>query len=223
VEAGRDISDPTRLAYAGMPSTSLLNPNEDDPFTHYTVTTSSIVNTTANSGSVYVLDTVKAGRRWDFTGGWRWDRFNTHYTQGITPASAFNRLDTMPTWRAAVTFKPAQAGSIYFSAGTSFNPSAESLSLSSATANLPPENNRTLEAGTKWDFIRQRLSLRTALFRTEKMNAREPDPNNPLLNVLSGNQRVDGVQVEGSGRVMKNWNLRGSYAYLDAKVTGSQY
>src|SRR6185312_2903797 len=126
-------------------------------------------------------------------------------------------------WRGAVVFKPAQAGSIYFSAGTSFNPSAESLSLSSATANLPPENNRTLEAGTKWDFIRQRLSLRTALFRTEKMNAREPDPNNPLLNVLSGNQRVDGVQVEGSGRVMKNWNLRGSYAYLDAKVTSSVY
>ncbi len=223
VEAGRDISDPTRLAYAGMPTTSLLNPNEDDPFTHYTVTTSSIVNTTANSGAVYMLDTVKVGRRWEFTGGWRWDRFNTHYTQGIAPASAFNRLDTMPTWRAAVVFKPAQAGSIYFSAGTSFNPSAESLSLSSATANLPPESNRTLEAGTKWDFIRERLSLRTAIFRTEKTNAREPDPNNPLLNVLSGNQRVNGVQLEGSGRVMKNWNLRGSYAYLDAKVVSSQY
>lgn len=223
VEAGREISDPTRLAYSGQPGTFLLDPNENDPFTGYTVKVSSIVNTTANSASVYVLDTVKLGKRWDLTGGWRWDRFNTHYTQGVAPASAFNRLDTMPTWRGAIVFKPAQAGSIYFSAGTSFNPSAESLSLSSATANLPPEENRTFEGGTKWDFVRQHLSLRTAIFRTEKTNAREPDPNNPLLNVLSGNQRVSGVQAEGSGRVMRKWNIRGSYAYLDAKVVSSQY
>jgi catecholate siderophore receptor len=223
VEVARDRSDPTRLTYAGMPGTSLLDPNEDDPFTGYTVSTRSIVHTTANSAAVYVLDTVKLGRRWDFTGGWRWDRFNAHYTQAIAPASAFNRLDTKPTWRGAVVFKPAQSGSIYFSAGTSFNPSAESLSLSAATANLPPEENRTFEAGTKWDFLTQRLSFRTAVFRTEKTNAREPDPNDPQLNVLSGNQRVDGIQVEGSGRIMKNWNLLASYAYLDAKVTSSDY
>src|SRR3569833_1869382 len=110
VEAGRDISDPPRLAYAGMPNASLLNPNEDDPFTGYTVKVSSIVNTTANNAAVYMLDTVKAGRHWDFTGGWRWDRFNTHYTQGIAPASAINRKDTMPTWRAAEVIKLAKVG-----------------------------------------------------------------------------------------------------------------
>ena len=53
----------------------------------------------------------------------------------------------MPSWRAALVYKPVTIGSIYFDAGTSFNPSAESLSLSAATANLPPEKNRTYELG----------------------------------------------------------------------------
>ena len=58
-----------------------------------------------------------------------------------------------------------------------YNPSAETLSLSAANANLPPEKNLSYEAGTKWDLAGQKLSMRTALFRTEKTNAREPDPN----------------------------------------------
>ena len=67
------------------------------------------------------------------------------------------------------------------------------------------------------------LSLRGALFRTEKTNAREPDPNNSLLNVLAGNQRVDGVQVEVRTRLTSRWDMQASYAYLDAKVVSSKY
>ena len=104
----------------------------------------------------------------------------------------------MPSWRAALVYKPVSIGSIYFDAGTSFNPSAESLSLSASTANLPPEKNRTYELGSKWDLNGGRLSLARRLFRTEKLNAREPDPTNPLLNVLAGTQRVDGGASRGA-------------------------
>ena len=38
-----------------------------------------------------------------------------------------------------------------------------------------------------------------ALFRTDKYNAREPDPNNPLLDVLAGSQRVNGARISGAG------------------------
>ena len=80
-----------------------------------------------------------------------------------------------------------------------------------------------MKVGTKWDTRDKKLSLNAALFRTDKMNAREPDPNNPLLNVLAGNQRVDGVQVSATGRVTRRWDLLSSYAYLDGRVTSSQY
>ncbi len=220
VEASREISDPTRPKYTNVPTTSLLNPDPTQSFSG-TETISSIVHTTSNSAGAYFVDTVKLSSKWQLMGGLRWDRFNTHYTQQVAPAAAFNRLDELPTWRGGVVYSPTSNGSIYASAGTSFNPSAESLSLSAANANLPPEKNRTVEVGTKWNV--KRVVLTGALFQTIKTNAREPDPNNPLLNVLAGDQRVRGVQVGVSGHVTSRWEILTSYALLDAKVTSSTY
>jgi catecholate siderophore receptor len=222
VEAARETSDPTRPRYTGVPTTTLLAPDPDQAFAG-TASISSIVHTTSRSAGAYAIDTIRLGRKWELTGGFRWDRFNTHYTQAVAPASAFNRLDELPTWRAGVVYKPIPAASIYAAAGTSFNPSAESLSLSAANANLPPEKNRTIEAGAKWDARNHRLALRGALFRTGKTNAREPDPANSLLNVLAGSQRVNGVQLEITGHVTSRWDVLTSYAHLDAEVVSSKY
>jgi catecholate siderophore receptor len=129
----------------------------------------------------------------------------------------------MPSWRGALTYKPVGSGSIYMAAGTSFNPSAESLSLSASNANLPPEKNITYEAGTKWDLPHSRLSFSGAVFDTTKLNAREPDPNNSLLNVLAGTQRVRGATAGVRGHVTNRWEILSSYAYLDGRLVNSQY
>jgi len=67
--------------------------------------------------------------------------------------------------------------------GTSFNPSAEDLSLISSSrsfslnnANLDPEKNRTYELGTKWALVREPAQPERGIFRLEKENARIPDP-----------------------------------------------
>src|SRR5207253_10729129 len=105
---------------------------------------------------------------------------------------------------------------------TSFNPSAEALSLTVATAqeNAAPEKNRTFEVGTKWDLASRKLSLRAAAFQTDKTNARETV--NATAVELSGSQRVRGVQVQANGHVTNRWDVLASYAYLDGKVVGSQ-
>jgi catecholate siderophore receptor len=222
IEAARETSDPTRPTWTNVPSTSLLNPNPDQAFSGNAAITS-IVHTTSISAAAYVLDTMKLGKHWDLTGGFRWDRFDTDYSQTVAPASKFNRVDEMPSWRAAVVYKPVSFGSVYFAASTSFNPSAESLSLSASTASLPPEKNRTYEFGSKWDFPNSRLSLRAAVFQTTKLNAREPDPTNSLLNVLAGTQRVNGAQVEVRARLTSRWDLLASYANLDGKLVSSGF
>jgi catecholate siderophore receptor len=221
IEGGRETSDPTRPTWTNVPTTSLLNPNPYQTLTG-TDTITSIVHTTAITASAYVLDSMKLGKHWDLSGGIRWDRFDANYSQTVAPASAFSRVDEMPSWRAAAVYKPVDIGSFYFDAGTSFNPSAESLSLSASTANLPPEKNRTYEFGTKWDLPR-RLSLRASVFQTTKLNAREPDPTNTLLNVLAGTQRVNGVQVEIHAKLTSRWDLLGSYADLDGRLVSSNY
>jgi catecholate siderophore receptor len=231
IEGGRETSDPIRIGFYQtvngvsintVPTTSLLRPNEYQPFSGSSSITSN-VHTTSDSIGVYALDTIELGRQWSLIGGARWDRFSTDYSQSVAPASAFNRVDEKPTRRGALVYKPKPNGSIYFDYGTSFNPSAETLSLSQGTANLPPEENETFEFGSKWDLPARKLSLRGSLFRTDKQNAREVSPTNSLLYVLAGNQRVDGAEAVAQGHLTSRWELLSSYTFMHSEVVKSQF
>ncbi len=252
-EGGRETSDPVRPTFsyvnpAGstintVPTTNMLQPNENQSFSGASAPSSS-VHVTSTSYGLYLLDTMQLGRFWELVGGARFDRFYTEeksiayptpvmatggaITQGAATITYPNRLDRKPSWRAAAVFKPTSYGSIYFDYGTSFNPSAEALSLTvgptgSGTANLAPEFNRSYEVGTKWDLNNARLSLRADLFRTTKDNAREASPTNSLLYVLAGTQRVNGAEMVVNGRIMDRWHVLSSYTFMHSEVVKSQY
>jgi len=253
-EGGRETSDPRRPTFnyvntAGktintVPTTPLLHPDENQLFSG-TSAPSSNVHATSTSYGLYLLDTMEFGQHWEFTGGARFDRFNTDeisvsyptpkqsaidgsITQGPPTVTYPSRLDRKPSWRAAVVYKPRQNGSIYFDYGTSWNPSAETLALTvgpngTGTANLAPEFNRSYEVGSKWDFNQSRLSLRADLFRTTKDNAREASPTNSLLYVLAGTQRVDGAEVVVTGRISSHWRVLSNYTHMHSEVLDSQY
>ena len=221
VEAGRETSDPTRPNYTA-PNTSLLDPDPTQQL-NPNPSVQSRVKDSAVSTAAYVVDTISLGNKWDFTAGLRFDRFDNTYDQSVAPVSHLHRVDAKPTWRTAVVYKPVANGRFYFDAGTSFNPSAETLSLNAGSANVPPETNKTYEFGTKWDFNKGRLTVNSSWFRTTKENAREPDPANPLLYVLAGTQQVNGVEADVRGRITSRWDILASYAYLDSKVVSSQY
>lgn len=222
VEATRETSNPLRLAWANVPSASLLNPT---PYDHFTGTSSvsSRVRTTELGSSAYVLDTIHLTSQLELSAGIRWDRFAADYQNTVGAIASFRRADYMTSWRSALVYKPLPFGSFYVAAGTSFNPSAESLSLSASIANLTPESNRNYEAGTKWELRQGRLSIRSAVFRTDKLNAREPDPNNSALNVLAGRQRAQGVTVEMNGQLNRRWSMLAGYTHLDAKLIASSF
>jgi catecholate siderophore receptor len=209
-----------RTRFAGVPGTSLLSPDPDQPFAGVPRLASQIETTSVSVGA-YVLDTLKLSEEWEVSGGVRYDRFDTKFSQSIAPASAFDRVDAMPSYRASIVYKPLPNGSVYFGYGTSFNPSAESLSLSAANANLAPEKNRSFEVGSKWDLFDGQLGLRAAVFRLEKTNARVPDPSDPTLNTLGGDQQVDGFDIGATGRITERWQISGGYTYLDGKVVKS--
>ncbi len=222
IEGIRETSDPTRDTIAGVPTTSLLDPNESQPYAGIS-TPSTEVQVTALTFGVYALDTVSLGDKFDLIGGGRWDHFDAHYNQYIAPASAFTQVVGLPSWRGALVYKPKANGSIYFDAGNSYNPSAETLSLSAATANTPPEESLTFEAGSKWDFRSGKLSAAGSVFRTDMINAREPDPDNPLLDVLGGHEQVTGFQLALTGHLTDRWEILSSYALLDSSVVSSRY
>ena len=221
-EGGRETSSPYRPRYGGVPQANLLHPDPTQVFAGTLLNTASNIDVTAVSGGVYALDTINLSSKWDLTGGVRVDRFDASLVQSLPANSpSLSRTDVMPSYRGAIVYKPKAGASIYFDYGTSFNPSAESLSLTQATQAAPPEENRTFEIGTKWDLASRKLSLRAAAFRTEKINARETVSASEVQ--LSGSQRVNGFQIQANGHVTNRWDVLASYAYLDGKVVGSQF
>ena len=253
-EGGRETSDPVRPTYnylnpAGqtintVPTTSLLAPDTAQPFSGNAAPASN-VHLTSTSYALYALDTLQFGRYWELIGGARFDRFLSDeksivyptpkmtvaggpIVQGAPTITFPSRLDRKPSWRAAAVFKPTTFGSIYFDYGTSFNPSAESLSLTvgpagTGTANLAPEFNRSYEVGTKWDLNNARFSVRADLFRTTKDNAREASPANSLVYVLAGTQRVVGAELVLNGRISNRWQVLSSYTHMHSEVVNSQF
>ncbi len=240
VEGGQEISNPIRTSYTinkvnTVPTATLVSPNAQQPFAG-TGYIASVVHTKSKSVGLYFVDTLKLGRFFDLSGGVRWDRFDTGYNlyqptaplAGGTVTAAvgpISRLDEQPSYRAALVFKPSSHGSVYFDYGTSFNPAAESLSLSIGLANgsAVPEQNETYEVGAKWSFMNERLLMEGAWFRTEKDNARETDPTNSNNIVAAGNQVVKGVQFSVVGRLPEGMDIVAGYAYLDSAVIASKF
>jgi catecholate siderophore receptor len=237
VEGGREVSNPTKTSYTefginSVTPTNLAKPNPNDVFSGVGYI-ASITHVTSKSVGLYFVDILKLGRWVELSGGVRWDYFDTSYNlyapttniPGAAPTPNIAPLEqkvSQPTYRAAIVFKPNQHSSVYFDYGTSFNPSAETLSLSVASSILPPEENESFEIGAKYSLLHQRLQLEGAVFRTEKDNARETSPTNSNVIVLAGNQLVKGVQASAVGQLGGGTDLIFGYAYLDSSVLYSQ-
>jgi catecholate siderophore receptor len=206
------------------PLADLFHPNPDAAYTGPIARTGARNTGSATSQSAFAFDTINVGTHLELSGGLRWDRFAVDYDSvAVTgDVTSLAREDRMVSWRAGGVYKPLPNGSVYFGYGSSFNPSAEGLSLSAATVALDPELTRTYEAGTKWDVAREQLSLTAAVFRTEKTNARTPglNPGDPPT-VLAGKQLVNGIELGVSGRITDRWTAFGAYTFMHSDIEES--
>jgi catecholate siderophore receptor len=206
-----------------IPQTPLLHPDPNEALPRVEPP-SSLQDTVANSSAAYVTDTMDFGRYVDLTAGLRFDRFAADYDQLSVASGAVLHLDhedRLGSPRAALVIKPTPMQSYYLSFGTSFDPSAEALSLTTKTANLGPVKAKTYEAGAKTGWLDGALALTGAVFRTEVDNAQTNDPENPTITVLNGDQRVDGLELGASGHLTRQWEIFAGYTYLDGKTISS--
>ncbi len=219
VEIGREDYEHQRYDWAGETTQNLDNPVYGPIPAGAARTQNELAKNTADTVGAYINDTLELNKQWKLTGGLRWDRFafdgtTLNNTTGVT--TSFSQTDTMLSHRLGVVYQPTDTQSYYASYGTSFNPSAETVSLSAANQNVDPEENRSFEVGAKWDLMDGALALNTALFRVEKTNARTRDVFNNV--VASGETRVDGFELGAAGRLAKNWQIFAGYTYLDGKI-----
>ncbi len=210
--------------------TSYLDPNINASL-NYTKAPQNRNVSTADTVAAYVQDLIEFTPQWKLLLGVRYDWYDSKTDQSATgPAGAntgpFQRTDNLWSGRAGVIWQPTARQSYYVSWNNGYNPSGElgvygasGTNLSLAGQNLAPEETDNYEVGAQWDFT-PALRLRSAIFRTEKTNARFTDPADGLLK-LAGKRRVDGVEMELAGSITSQWDIYGGLAYMDGKILES--
>lgn len=214
----------TLTSAAANPNTTVGDPN---PFpalaaNYFNITKTGDNYYTANSVGVYAQDMIEFLPKWKLLLGARWDRMTADYNRPA-PAGPLTRSDKVWSYRTGLIWQPDAVQTYYVSYGTSFNPSAELYQLDDRSTNTPPEKNRNLEAGAKWDLFEGDLALRTAIFRSEKTNERNTDVASPTLFLLSGKRHTSGVELEAAGRITKQWEVFSAIALMKANIDSASF
>ncbi|MGK5027113.1 catecholate siderophore receptor Fiu [Janthinobacterium sp. RB2R34] len=236
----------TNYSYVGsslgtLAAANLYNPNPRDPVTGYNpVRSGAYTQGEVNTQSAYVFDTIKFGEQWLFNGGVRFDHFNTTYdATTLQTAVASGQVQVLPVGtpipthltlsdtyvngKISAMYKPTPDSSVYALWATSKAPPGVNFALSTGanSAQNPkydPQETTTKEIGTKWDFLKQKLSLSAALYQTTVTNEVEQDPVIPTIYYQTGEKRVQGAEVGLVGEVMHNWLVSVGYTRMNTSV-----
>jgi len=192
--------------------------------------------------AAYVFDTVKFGAHWQLNAGARLDHYRTDFHStvvcgtrnapvcGALPAGTIvpgidtQVTDNLPNYKLGVSYKPAATGSIYANFALAQEPpGGNTLTFSSAAnsldnPNVDPQKAHTVEFGTKWDLLDEKLLLTGALYRTTVTNLLVPDQVDPTVYYQVGKQRVQGVELTAVGRLTDHWAVSAGYTTMDTSV-----
>jgi catecholate siderophore receptor len=208
---------------------SIYTPNASDPVTDYAPQRGlAYTNGKTNTVGVYAFDTVDFGDRWQISGGLRWE----HYDAGFKAADAAGTLTTdlsvadgLVSGKAGVLYRLTDAANVYFSFGSAVTPPGTANFTLSAqpnnqnNPNVKPQESKNYELGGKVGLYNNRLSLSTALFRTDNENVIftvDATAIPPVFNQDDG-QRVTGFTIGSLGQITTRWQVLASLGYLNTR------
>lgn len=215
--------------FAGkLDCTPLYNPNPSDPWTGSLEKGPLSQDTTSTTKAAYLFDSITLSPQFQLNAGVRVDHYTIsgdYVSRGASGPQSTDSSWTMYNYQLGLVYKPAPNGSVYLSYATASTPPSMSGgdqdSLSADTSVLRPEKSRTLELGTKWNVLNERLSLTAALFQNERRDAQievEPD-----VFAQAGETRVRGFELGVAGQITPKWGVYGGYAYMDSELVHGAY
>lgn len=228
IEFSQLETDSRGYTVTGFSAANIANPNPNDPWLGSIERATAGNEIETRTQGIYLFDTVTLNPQWMLNLGARWDRFKTSQTPYTTDDSAPNAANFLDnswsfwSYQAGVVYKPAPNGSVYLNLASSANPSGVSSgdgseNLSATNRDLEPEETRSIELGTKWNLLDNRLGLSAAVFHMEKTNAKVTVA--PGVLDTAGEQQVRGIELGVSGKITDNWQAFGGYTYLDSELT----
>jgi catecholate siderophore receptor len=195
----------------------------------------SMTHGTTDTLGVSVFDTIDLTKKWQLTGGVRMDSYDTDYhartqnttTKVWTPTN-IGVDDTVYSGKVGLTYKPVDEGSVYVAYGTTVTPpGGTNFTLSSSASNqnnpsFDPQESESIELGTKWDLLDEKLQLSTAIFRTKNTNVVYTEPGTNDVH-SDGDQLVNGVTAGATGKITEEWQVIASATYQDGEYDQPGY
>lgn len=174
-------------------------------------------STKARTVALYVQDGIRWSPRWEATLGMRYDRFAVDMRDNSVAQDLAGR-DGLWSPRAALTYKPREALSLYAGYGVGYAPRAGELlsSLNLGNQALRPEKYANYEVGAKWQ-PRPQLETSVALYRLERRNVLVTEEATQEQKLVQG-QRTHGLELSLSGHLAARWQAVGAYAWQDSRI-----
>jgi catecholate siderophore receptor len=166
---------------------------------------------TSDSYALYAQDTVEFIPKWKATMGVRRDQMDANYSSATSPQLKYGE----DSYRAALSFHPAEDTHYYLAWSNSFSPTADLYQLTITP--LPPERSDVVELGAKWLLLDGELALRAALYQATKHWERNTDLASTAA-ILTKKRRTNGLELEAAGRLSDRWEVFAGLALMDAKI-----
>ena len=173
----------------------------------------------------YLFDSINIGEKFIFTGGARFDKYDT--TNDIVSStlvpSTLEDKGNLNSYKAGLVYKPLDNGSVYVSrATTQLAPGGANFTLNSTVTNannpdMEPQKSTTDEIGTKWDLLNNRLSLTTAVYKTVVENETMTESDGSTSQ--NGEKEVKGVEFGAVGEITDKWNVSAGLAKMNTEYT----
>jgi catecholate siderophore receptor len=169
------------------------------------------VSFNSDSYAIYAQDTVEFIPRWKATVGLRRDQMDAKYSSATSPKLSYGES----SYRAALSFHPAEDTHYYLGWSDSFSPTADLYQLT--VRPQPAERSEVTELGAKWLLFEGDLALRAALYQATKHWERNGDLESTAA-ILTRKRRTKGIELEAAGRVGERWEIFSGLALMDARI-----
>ena len=158
---------------------------------------------------VFLQDQVNITDNLIVVGSLRYDSVNL---KSLTDGE--ERHDDAWSPRLGAVYQPTENLAFYANYAESFEPNGGRTESGDP---LDPERSSGYEVGVKAEFGDFLATL--AYFDITKRNVSTPDPDNSMINITTGEQRSQGLELDIAGEILPGWNIIANYAYANARIT----
>lgn len=208
-----------------VPSFDLLNPNNvlEDMNKYVYVAQNSTVQPVFNSlGGMYLQDQVKFGAL-QLLVGMRYETYTDRPNYKKANQKKVNQHAFLP--RLGLVYSATKNINVYGVYTRGYNPQDASIQSNPASGGpFDPIESELIEGGLKTEWLEGKLTCNLSVYHIIQKNTLylAGVPEQPDLYTQIGKERAQGIELDITGQITKDWNIMANYSYNDAAITNAK-